>query len=174
MIQKSLRRPRNWNRPGPSTQGRKPRDGRWPRENELPLHLRSSVDRFAELQFFLRFCQARSAKTVPRLHGRNGLADMPVARGSLTPIRRFPDLRLESRGRGLLPDLMRRRLFFGRKTHWCVDDNAKSNYNRRPYRCGRSSLARLFSRADRGHGPSVFTLLSDGLARLRPLEGATS
>lgn len=106
MIQKSLRRPRNWNRPGPSTQGRKPRDGRWPRENELPLHLRSSVDRFAELQFFLRFCQARSAKTVPRLHGRNGLADMPVARGSLTPTRRFPDLRLESRGRGLLPDLM--------------------------------------------------------------------
>jgi hypothetical protein len=67
-----------------------------------------------------------------------------------------------------------RRLFFGRKTHWCVDDNAKGNYNKRPCRCGRSSLARLFSRADRGHGPSVFTLLSDGLARLRPLEGATS
>src|SRR5208337_2032906 len=80
MIQKSLRRPRNWNRPGPSAQGRKPRDGRWPRENELTSHLRSSVDRFAELQFFLRFCQARSARTVPRLHGRNGLADMPVAR----------------------------------------------------------------------------------------------
>ena len=67
-----------------------------------------------------------------------------------------------------------RRLFFGRKTHWCVDDNAKANYNKRPCRCGRSSLARLFSRADRGHGPSVFTLLSDGLARLRPLEGAPS
>ena len=54
------------------------------------------------------------------------------------------------------------------------DDNAKANYNKRPCRCGRSSLARLFSRAGRGHRPSVFTLLSDGLARLRPLEGATS
>ena len=117
MIQKSLRRPRSQNTPGPSTKGRKLEVRRWSRENELALHLSSSVDRFAELQFFLQFCQARSAKTVPRFRGWNGLADTPVAPGSSTPMKRSLGLRLESRGRGLLPALMSGACFSaGRRT----------------------------------------------------------
>src|SRR5208337_3239107 len=144
---------------------------------------RSSVDRFAELQFFFDsqnfsfFCNSVKHDRQRRPPGSvagMALADIPVATGSSTPMKRSLGLRLESRGRGLLPALMSGACFSAEKRTGALMLTRKpSIISGRAGVAGHRSHGCFRVRAG-GTGLRFSHYLSDGLARLRPLEGATS
>jgi len=157
MIQKSLRRPRSWNGPGPSARRRNSR-GKMAASRRTDISLDIFGRSTRRTSVFLAILSSSIGKDSPPSAWAKWPRGRASGAGFIAAHETIPCSPPEVSRQRALAGPRARRLFFGRKPHWCVVEPAKCNYNRLPYRCGGPSLARLFSRADWRRGPSVSLL----------------